>query len=96
MVRLVISDAVAGKLVQKHNVTQDEVSECFENRSGKVLIDDRALHRRNQPTLWFIAETTSRRLLKVVFQIREESSHLITAYEPNVDEIRIYETQGGL
>jgi len=93
---VVISDAVAEKLLQKHNVTQDEISACFENRLGKVLIDDRAFHRRNPPTLWFIAETTSRRLLKVVFQIRKGSSHIITAYEPNVDEMRIYEAQGTL
>lgn len=96
MVKVVISDTVADKLLQKHNVTEKEVIECFENRSGKVVIDDRAIHRHNPPTLCFIAETTSRRLLKLVFQIREGSGCIITAYEPNVDEMRIYETEGML
>lgn len=56
-----------------------------------MLIDDREDHRRNPPTLWFIAETNKGRLLKIVFQNRDANCHIITAYEPNQDEIRIYE-----
>jgi hypothetical protein len=60
------------------------------------LIDDRATHRRVPPTLWFVAETTERRLLKVVCQMRDGYCHIITAYEPNAEEIRLYERHGKL
>jgi uncharacterized DUF497 family protein len=94
MVKVIISEAVAAKLLEKHAVTGEEIPECFENRYGAVLIDDRAIHRRTPPTLWFVAETTGRRLLKIVFQIRDGDCHIITAYEPNADEVRIYEKLG--
>ncbi|MQA23789.1 ADP-ribosyl-(dinitrogen reductase) hydrolase [Rugamonas sp. FT103W] len=85
--------AVGAKLKLKHGVARQEVFECFENRDGAFLIDDREAHRRNPPTLWFVAETRNRRLLKVVFQNRNGKFHLLTAYEANHDEIRIYETK---
>ncbi|MCP2009817.1 uncharacterized DUF497 family protein [Duganella sp. HSC-15S17] len=59
-----------------------------------MLTDEREDHKRNPPTLWFVAETRKGRLLKVVFQMRDGNCHIITAYEANKDEIRIYETKG--
>ena len=95
MMDIKISAAVGSKLLYKHGVLELEVAECFENWEGNFLIDDREQHRRYPPTLWFIAETAKKRLLKVVFQQRGESSHVITVYEPNSDEIRIYEANAG-
>lgn len=94
MASIIISETVSSKLEQKHNVTREEVSQCFDNRCGMLLIDEREKHRRNPPTLWFVAETRVGRLLKIVFQVRDGNMHLITAYEPNETEIRIYEAKG--
>lgn len=91
---IVMSAAVRAKLEQKHNVTRSEVSECFDNRCGIFLIDDREQHRRDPPTLWFIADTNVGRSLKVVFQVRDGNTHVITAYEANDIEMKIYETMG--
>ncbi|MBJ7314108.1 ADP-ribosyl-(dinitrogen reductase) hydrolase [Rugamonas sp. CCM 8940] len=91
---IVISAAVRAKLEQKHNVTRLEVCECFDNRCGVLLIDDREEHRRDPPTLWFIAETNTGRPLKVVFQVRSGNMYVITAYEANDIEMNIYETKG--
>lgn len=94
MTSFVISAATCRKLQYKHGVSSKEIAECFESRCGNLLIDDREDHRRHPPTLWFVAPTRKGRLLKVVFQHRGRNSHIITAYEPNPDEIRIYENKG--
>lgn len=91
---IVISTAVRAKLKQKHDVTRLEVRECFDNRCGVLLIDDREEHRRDPPTLWFIADTNVGRSLKVVFQVRDGDMHVITAYEANDIEMKIYEKKG--
>lgn len=94
MSAIVISSAVMEKLRRKHGVTRLEVVECFHNREGIFLIDDREPHRRHPPTLWVVAETSKRRLLKVVLQMRKGIFRIITAYEPNPVEMHIYETKG--
>lgn len=94
MASIIISATVSSKLEQKHGVTREEVSQCFDNRCGMSLIDDREDHRRDPPTLWFVAETRVGRLLKIVFQVRDGNMHVITAYEANETEIRIYEAKG--
>lgn len=94
MISIIISATISTKLQHKHGVMREEISECFDNRCGIFLVDDREDHKRNPPTLWFVAETRKGRLLKVVFQIRDGNCHIITAYDPNADEIRIYENKG--
>ena len=94
MPSIVISANVKGKLETKHQVTELEVRQCFENKCGFFLIDDREDHRRNPPTLWFIAETNKKRPIKVVFQCLDGNFHLLTAYCPNADEVEIYENNG--
>lgn len=93
MISIIISATISTKLQHKHNVTREEVSECFANRCGVFLADEREDHKRHPPTLWFVAETRKGRLLKVVFQVRDSNCHIITAYEANADEIRIYENK---
>lgn len=87
-----ISKAISEKLINKHDVTREEVEECFMNRTKGLLEDTREQHKTQPPTLWFIAETDQERLLKVVFIELENGTYEIkTAYEPNKDEVKIYE-----
>ncbi len=89
--RLLVSDKIARKLKDRHQVTESEVLECFANRVRKALVDDREEHRTDPPTQWFIAETDAGRRLKVVYiQLNTEDVALRSAYEPNTEEERIY------
>lgn len=92
--RLNISEKIESKLESKHDVSKDEVRQCFENRSGNLLEDSREEHQTNPPTQWFISYTNNQRLLKVVFVLKDGVIHLKTAYEPNQDEQRIYNQYG--
>lgn len=47
---LLISPAVLQKLTDKHQVKASEVIECFANRTGRYLADNREQHRTNPPT----------------------------------------------
>ena len=91
---IVISEAIEQKLNQKHGVTRREVEQCFDNRNGHLLEDKREEHKTNPPTLWFIAKTNKDRLLKIVFVRREGKYFLKSAFEPNSDELRIYNNFG--
>lgn len=96
MKNLVITPATEAKLKTKHNVTIPEVRQCFLNRSGRLLIDNRALTKTNPPTLWFIADTNNVRTLKVVYIQIGSKIHLKTAFEPNAEELAIYRQYGGI
>ena len=87
-----VSQRIATKLNNKHHVAVQEVWECFMNRTAGFLEDTRLAHKTEPPTLWFIAETDSERLLKVVFIERDDGLYeLKTAYEPNSNEVKLYE-----
>lgn len=87
-----LSDAVVKKLLNKHSVKPDEIEACFYNRTSGLLEDVREQHKTNPPTMWFIAETNEGRSLKVIFMELPNGTYEIkTAYEPNEDEVRIYE-----
>lgn len=92
---LIIDPSVREKLRDKHGVRRAEVEECFANRTGAFLEDDREHHRTVPPTEWFIAPTNTGRHLKIVF-IEDVYGHIVlkTAYEPNSDEENLYETFG--
>jgi len=94
--RLVISQAVAKKLAEKHRVSRRELEQCFENRIGGLLLDTREEHRTDPPTLWFLAETDAGRKLKVVFVQRGELVFVKTAYDANDDEKEIYMEKFGV
>jgi len=85
-----ISPTVREKLTNKHRVNEDEIAQCFANRSCSYLIDTRADHLTNPMTRWFISETDVGRKLKIAFIPRQEDVHIRTAYQPNEDEIAIY------
>lgn len=88
-----ISASTLAKLSHKHDVSQREVEQCFENRVGNFLVDDREDHRTDPATLWFIAPTNKERLLKVVFIYTDGTIHIKSAFEPNAAEISIYESK---
>jgi hypothetical protein len=94
---LIISAKVRQKLASKSPpVTEQEIHECFWNRAGKTLIDDREPHRTKPPTRWFIAETASGRRLKIVFIRIPNGNHVLkSAYEPDHTEEFIYEKEAG-
>jgi hypothetical protein len=91
------SDKIREKLQKKHNVDVAEVLQCFKNRDpGKrFLIDTREDHKTDPATHWFLAETNAGRLLKVCFipphAGNENAVEIKTAFDPNENEIRIYE-----
>jgi hypothetical protein len=95
---LIISPSVREKLGNKTPpVTENEVRECFWNRSGPTLIDDREEHRTKPPTRWFIAETAAGRRLKIVFIRTASGDHILkSAYDPDETEELIYEQEAGL
>lgn len=85
-----ISSAVRTKLQTKHNVSEREIEQCFDNRSGNFLFDDREDNRTDPATHWFIAETNRGRELKICFMHIDGNVHIKTAYPPNAVEIQIY------
>jgi hypothetical protein len=70
------------------------VEQCFENRVGNYVADDREDHRTDPPTLWFIAPTNTDRLLKVAFMFIDGAVHIKSAFEPYASEIKDYDEKG--
>ncbi|RAO75802.1 ADP-ribosyl-(dinitrogen reductase) hydrolase [Dyella jiangningensis] len=91
---IIISAKVQQKLTDKHSVSRKEVEEAFANRTGKILYDTREEHRTDPPTVWFVAFTNHRRLLKVCFIPKEDGLHIRTAYSANAEELAIYRAKG--
>jgi uncharacterized DUF497 family protein len=91
---LVIAPSVLEKLKEKHNVTVREIEQCFENRVGNYLEDDREEHKTNPPTLWFVAPTNYERVLKVVFIFVDGNIHIKSAFEPRKVVVELYERLG--
>lgn len=90
---LIIHPTVRRKLATKHNgISDQDIEECFTNRSKGYLIDTRAQNQTTPITLWFISETDNETRLKVVFVGMEDGDQVIkTAYPPSEEEERIYE-----
>jgi hypothetical protein len=87
---LQISPTVLKKLITKHSVTPSEIYQCFQDCQNGFLEDRRAMHKTDPPTQWFIAKTDHGRRLKICFIVRNGLVHIKTAYEPNREEVRIY------
>ena len=94
MENLSISDAVLRKINTRHGVDLVEVRQCFMNKNGKLLFDNRALTKTDPPTLWSIAKTNKKRSLKIVYILKNSQIILKTAYEPNDAELAIYSRHG--
>lgn len=87
---LVIAPEIRDKLINKHQVKEGEVHECFMNRIGPYLFDEEEDHQTDPPTEWFLAETDRGRLLKVVFVFRDGNIYLKTAFDANARAQHIY------
>jgi|TARA_B110000240_G_C13347008_1_gene388017 hypothetical protein len=86
-----ISHSVVQKLRQKHDISVDEVEECFLNRTHGFLIDKREEHKTDPPTYWFIAETDLGRKLKICMIIKSDKFVIKTAFRTtNQDLIEMY------
>lgn len=91
---LVISPQIAEKLAKKHSVSQEEVAQCFANRTGRYLLETRARHATNPATMWFIAETDYGRKLKIAFVPENGNIYIRTAFVPDATELGIYARHG--
>lgn len=91
---LVISSAVLDKLKEKHGVSVREVEQCFENRIGIFLVDEKEDHRTDPPTLWFVAPTNCGRFLKVVFIFIDGNIHIKSAFDAKQSAIDMYDRVG--
>lgn len=91
---IIISQQIREKLAIKHNVTAEEVSQCFANREGNFLIDTREIHASNPPTHWFISETDYGRKLKIAFIPKDGNIYIRSAFAPNEAELSIYARKG--
>jgi len=75
-------------------VSKEEIEQCFLNRTGAYLLDEREEHASDPPTRWFISETDFGRELKIVFIPKGNDVIIRTAYDPNPEERRIYQKYG--
>ena len=87
-----ISRRILAKLRDKHDVTQQDVAECFANRWGKFFTDSRQNHRTDPPTYWFVSETDKGRVLKVVFVRYPEFFAIKSAFVPEDGSDALYES----
>lgn len=89
---LIVSPKIVRKINDKHNVTKDEVEQCFMNRAGPYLTDEREQHttRTGAPTLWFVGETDTGRPLKIVFVLEHPNVYLRTAFQPTEKQKQDY------
>lgn len=93
---IVIAQKIRQKLSSKSPaVSERDIEECFANRDGVFLIDDRADNLTNPLTRWFISETDHGLKLKICF-IPMSSGEIVikTAYSPNEVELGIYSKHG--
>jgi hypothetical protein len=89
--RLEFSAKIRQKLTAKSPpVSENDVWECFANRSHGFLIDTRENHLTDPVTQWFISENDYGCRLKVCFMHYPDKVSIKTAYVPNSDEERIY------
>lgn len=89
-----ISLKVRAKLAQAdHNVTEEEIVQCFANRYRGFCSDSRPIHKAPLPTQWFVAETDYGRRLKIVFMhdIPSNRMDIKSAYSATAEVTRIYE-----
>lgn len=89
-----ISLKIRAKLAQPdHNVTEEEILQCFANRYRGFCTDIRPEHQAPLPTQWFVAETDYGRSLKIVFlhDVTNARMDIKSAYPATVEVIRIYE-----
>jgi hypothetical protein len=89
--QLYLSQKIRQKLTDKvPPVSENDILECFTNRTHGFLTDNREDHLTDPFTQWFISENDYGRRLKVCFMKYPNQVSIKTAYVPNADEERIY------
>lgn len=93
--KLHINGPIRAKLAAKNPpVTEEDIAQCFANRAGNFLIDQRENNLTDPPTRWFVSETDYGLRLKICFVPHQLGLIIKTAYSPNSEEIRIYKKYG--
>ena len=77
------------KNFKKHQVTDSESEEIFFNENKKIFKDK--LHSGREERFIVLGKTNKRRLLFVVFTIRNEKIRIISARDINRKEKKLYE-----
>ncbi|CAN5567357.1 hypothetical protein BH10BDE1_BH10BDE1_36550 [soil metagenome] len=74
-------------------MSAEEVAQLFFNRAGSLAKEVRPQNQGEEDRFWFISTTSVGRELKVVFfiDVDEHTPVVITAYEPNDGEVKLYE-----
>lgn len=90
---MIIYPSILDKLKNKHGVSASEVEQLFLNRTGSLAKEVRAQNQGDEDRFWFIETLDKGRELKVVFFMDPDENvpGIITAYEPNDDEVNLYE-----
>ena len=89
--KLYMSQKIRQKLTLKTPpVSENDIHECFTNRTQAFLLDTREDHKTDPPTLWFISENDYGRRLKVCFMNDGQQISIKSAFVPNADEERVY------
>lgn len=75
--------------IAERGISMKEVSQCFQNVEHGYLEDGRPEHATKPPTKWFVAETDTGKLLKIMFVPRTDGVDLKSAYlaTDNIDRI---------
>ena len=73
----------------KHNVTNKEAEEVFFDEKRFIFKDK--VHSKNEERFRILAKTKNRRLLFIVFTIRNNKVRVISARDTNKKEVLIYE-----
>ncbi|HEY4083441.1 MAG TPA: ADP-ribosyl-(dinitrogen reductase) hydrolase [Burkholderiaceae bacterium] len=93
---LIISPKIKTKIGDPSHgsISEREVMECFLNRCGRVVKDDREEHRTDPPTVWFVSETHLGKKVKVVYVEDDENIYLKSAYVATKAIQDIFEIHG--
>lgn len=78
---LVITPRIREKLESKHQVSQREVEQAFENIEGTFAVDNRPNHLTDPRTQWFVSQTNKGRILKVMFVYEHGNFYIKSAYD---------------
>lgn len=88
---LIISPRIREKLANKERpVKEEEIIQCFANRTRHPLIDAREEHKTDPATRWFVAETDYGRKLKIMYVPDTDGVRIKSAYDASPEIIRIY------
>lgn len=89
-IRLIIRDSTKKKLAEKHQVSVEEVEQCFYNREGLLSEDTREEHKSDPPTPWFVSKTDRGGKLAVFLIVDDCSVIIKSAFEPSESRVKLY------